>query len=123
MFLWNFCHLFTVSFYGETQVSMTVSNFFFSKNHFPGGGFIFKWGHPMQGISFDGEEAASHATPPPGLWETLSQVIEYNKINIFFQKSCRKCGRRLVPDLFLIFEKALYELKASGLKLDFHTSQ
>ena len=47
------------------------------------------------------------------------QLIEYNNINIFLQKSCRKWSRagRLVPDLFLFFQKAFYEVNASGLQL------
>ena len=57
----------------------------------------------------------------------FGQLIEYNKRNIFHQKSCRtkeifsfkshskKETGRLVPDLFLLFKKALYKVKASGL--------
>ena len=51
----------------------------------------------------------------------FSQLIEYNKRNIFLGKSCRKKEiGGLVPDLFLIFKKALYEVKASGLQLRFN---
>ena len=39
------------------------------------------------------------------------QVTEYNKRNIFLQKP--------VPDLFLVFEKTLYEVKASSKQLSF----
>ena len=48
----------------------------------------------------------------------LGQLIEYNKRNIFLQKSHRKW--RLVPNLFSFFEKALFELKASGLQRGFN---
>ena len=50
----------------------------------------------------------------------LGEVIEYNNRNIFFQKSCRKWGRRLAPDHFLFFKKVLCELKANGLQLSFN---
>ena len=43
-------------------------------------------------------------------------LIECNKRNNFLPKSCRK-SRRLVPDPFLLFKKALNEVKASGLQL------
>ena len=36
----------------------------------------------------------------------ISQLIEYNKRNIFLRKLCRKKARRQVPDLFLFFKKA-----------------
>ena len=36
----------------------------------------------------------------------LSQLIEYNKREIFLQKLCGKYARRLVPDLFLFSKKA-----------------
>ena len=35
----------------------------------------------------------------------------------FFKSHVENKVRRLVPDLFLLFEKALYEVKASGLHL------
>ena len=44
----------------------------------------------------------------------FGQLIEYNKRNILFQKSCRK-GGKLVPDFFLFFKKALFKVKTSGL--------
>ena len=52
----------------------------------------------------------------------FSQEIEYNKINIFLQaeNQAENEARRLVPDLFLFFKKALYEVKASGLQLRFN---
>ena len=46
-----------------------------------------------------------------------SQLIEYNKRNIFLQKSCRKQDGRLVPDLSLFSKKVLYEVNASGLQV------
>ena len=54
----------------------------------------------------------------------FGQVIEYNKRISVLQNSCRvenKVGK-LVPDFFLFFEKALYELKvkASDLQLSFN---
>ena len=41
--------------------------------------------------------------------------------NVFFFKNHaeNKAGK-LVPDLFLFFEKHLYEVKASGLRLSFN---
>ena len=44
------------------------------------------------------------------------QSIEYNKRNIFLQKLQNEAGR-LVPELFLFFMKASYEVNAIGLKL------
>ena len=50
----------------------------------------------------------------------FGQLIEYNKINIFLPKLCRKCGRETSSRLlFVFFEKASNELKASGLELSF----
>ena len=43
----------------------------------------------------------------------FSQLIEYNKRNIFLQKSWRV--ERLTPDLFLLFSKALFEVKAHSV--------
>ena len=40
----------------------------------------------------------------------FAQLIEYNKRNIFHQKSSRKC----------FFKKVLYEVNASGLQLSFN---
>ena len=50
----------------------------------------------------------------------FGQVVEYNKTNIFLQKSCRNEAGRLAPDLSLFFEKALYEVKASVSQLNFN---
>ena len=38
----------------------------------------------------------------------------------FFKNHAENEAGRLVPDLFLIFKKALYEIKASGLQLWFN---
>ena len=46
-------------------------------------------------------------------------VIEYNNRNIFLKNHAEEAGR-IVPDLFLFFIKALYEVKASGLQLSFN---
>ena len=42
------------------------------------------------------------------------KLIEYNKKTIFLQKSCRKWGRKASSRPLFVFEKVLYELKASG---------
>ena len=41
--------------------------------------------------------------------------IEYNKKMFFFRNHAENVARGLVPDLFLLFKKALYEVKANGL--------
>ena len=47
------------------------------------------------------------------------QLKEYNK-NIFLQKSCKNEDGRLFPDLILFSQKALFEVKASGLQFRFN---
>ena len=47
-------------------------------------------------------------------------MIEYNKNSNFPQNLAQNDARRLVPDLFLFFRKALYEAKAIGLHLSFN---
>ena len=48
----------------------------------------------------------------------FDQLVEYNKINIFFFKTdVEHEAGRLVPDLFLFFEKASFDVKASGQQL------
>ena len=47
----------------------------------------------------------------------LGQAIEYNKRIFFFKNHAQNKAGRLFPDLFLFFEKALYEVKTSGLHL------
>ena len=51
---------------------------------------------------------------------TTDQFIEHNKRNIFLQIHEKNEAERLVSDLFLIFKRILYELKASGFQLIFH---
>ena len=41
----------------------------------------------------------------------------------FFKNHAENQTERLVPDLFLFFEKALYEVKASGLQLTINISR
>ena len=41
----------------------------------------------------------------------------------FFKTHAKNVAERLVPDLFLLVKKALYEVKASGLQLSFNTFQ
>ena len=48
------------------------------------------------------------------------QGIEYNKIIFFLKTHTENEARRLVPDLFLCFKRALYEAIASGLQLSFN---
>ena len=49
----------------------------------------------------------------------FGQLIEYPKINILFKNYTENEAGKLVPDRFLFFQKALYQVKASGLQLDF----
>ena len=49
----------------------------------------------------------------------FSQVIEYNKRNIFFKNHAENEAGRIVPDLLVFFKIALYKVKASGLQLGF----
>ena len=52
----------------------------------------------------------------------FSQLIEYNKLTYFFKSHAEnEAGRLVSDDLLLIFRKALYDIKASGLLLDFST--
>ena len=44
----------------------------------------------------------------------FGQLIEYSKLNIFKSHAENEAGR-LVSGIFLLFKKALYEVKASGL--------
>ena len=50
----------------------------------------------------------------------FGQVIVYNKRKVFFKNHAENKAGRLVPDHFLFFKKALYEVKASGLQLSFN---
>ena len=47
-------------------------------------------------------------------------VIEHNKRNNFFKNHAEKKARRLAPDVLLLFKKALYEVKVSGIQFNFH---
>ena len=50
----------------------------------------------------------------------FGQLIERPKRNIFLKKNnAENEAGKLVPDRFLFFEKALYQVKGSGLQLDF----
>ena len=47
------------------------------------------------------------------------QLIEYNRKIFFFKNHARNWAGRLVSDVFLFFEKALYEIKVRGQLLHF----
>ena len=47
-------------------------------------------------------------------------LIEYNKINIFLQKSCRKWDRKTISKSPFIFKKTFYDVIGSGLQLSFN---
>ena len=53
----------------------------------------------------------------------FGHVIEYNKIIFFFKNYAKNEAGELNPDLFLFFRKALYEVKASILQLNFNIFQ
>ena len=48
----------------------------------------------------------------------FGQLKECNKRKIFFKNYAESEAGRLNPDFFLFFKKYLYEVKASGLKLN-----
>ena len=51
----------------------------------------------------------------------FDHLIEHLQINIYFLKNHEENdGRKVVSDRFLLFKKALYQVKASGLQLDFN---
>ena len=50
----------------------------------------------------------------------FGQLIEYNMKNFFFKNHTENEVERLVPDLFLFFKQALFEVKASGRYLSFN---
>ena len=50
----------------------------------------------------------------------LGQLIEYIRKIFFFKYYAESKTGRLVPDLFLFFKSAQYEVKASGLQLSFN---
>ena len=41
-------------------------------------------------------------------------IIEFNVNNIFLERSCKKGGKEISPDLFFLFIKALYKIKVSA---------
>ena len=47
------------------------------------------------------------------------QLIEYNRKIFFFKNHAGNWAGRLVSDVFLFFEEALYEIKVSGQLLHF----
>ena len=47
-------------------------------------------------------------------------LIEYNNTNIFCKQKEKNDAGKLVPDVFLIFKKALFEVKESGPQLRFN---
>ena len=49
----------------------------------------------------------------------FGQLIEHPKINTFLKNYAENEAGKLVPDCFSFFKKALYQVKASGLHLDF----
>ena len=50
----------------------------------------------------------------------FGQLIEYNMKNFFFKNHTENDAERLVPDHFLFFKQALFEVKASGRYLSFN---
>ena len=48
------------------------------------------------------------------------QLIKYSGEILFFKNYAKNEAWRLVPDLFLLFKKALYNIKASGPHFSFH---
>ena len=50
----------------------------------------------------------------------FGKSIEYNKRTFFFKNHAQNEAERLVPDLFLLFKKALFEVKANGPQLSFN---
>ena len=53
----------------------------------------------------------------------IGQLIEHNNRNIFFKNHPENKAGRPVPDLFMFFEKALHDTKASGSDLSFNILQ
>ena len=50
----------------------------------------------------------------------FGQVKEYKREIFFFKNHAENEAGRLVPDLFLFFKKALYDVKANGMQLRFN---
>ena len=49
----------------------------------------------------------------------FGQLTKYNKRHIFSKYHAENKAGRLILDSFLFFQKALYEVKVCGLKLNF----
>ena len=47
----------------------------------------------------------------------FGEVTEYKNIKLLSKNHAENEAERLVPELFLFFEKALYEVKGNGLQL------
>ena len=45
----------------------------------------------------------------------FDQLIEHDKRNVFLKNHAESKAGRLVPDLFLLFKKVLFDVKVSGL--------
>ena len=50
----------------------------------------------------------------------FGQVIEYNREIFFFKNYAENESGELVSELFLFFEKPIYEVKASYLNVNFN---
>ena len=50
---------------------------------------------------------------------TYRQAIDYNKRIVFFKNHTENEAGRLVPDLFLFFQKVSCEVNAGGLQFSF----
>ena len=50
----------------------------------------------------------------------FGELIEYNVRKNFLKKSYRKLGRKTCSRPYFVIKKALYDKKASGLKLRFN---
>ena len=50
----------------------------------------------------------------------FDQFMEYNVRNIFFKNHAKNKAGKFLPDLILFYQKALYEVKASGQHLSFN---
>ena len=50
----------------------------------------------------------------------FGHLIQYNKGKLSFKSHAENHAGRLVPELLLFFEKALYEVKANGQHLSFN---
>ena len=53
----------------------------------------------------------------------FGQVIEYNREIFFFKNYAENESEELVSELFLFFEKPIYEVKASYLNVNFNIPQ